>query len=1708
MSIHPEDTVWWNSLRHEGLLLDITRLGELYAQTERKLPFFIMDSLRLQKMALDNDAARQTEFIKFVLEKVCLFSDRNGQWHRATNVKTEWGCVNWGSAEVTKPDWLYLQNDIPVLPVFIDRDLSRRLGIGRGRNLFSKVLHWMRHFKIKLALLTNGRQWRIVYAGMDNEAFSEWDIDQWLLSGQASPELSGFTALISPQLWTHERDKDSRLLEAVNASRKGQNELSGIMGERVRTAVELLIQAHGGILTEKCADISPGDIYMAGVRMIMRLVVAFFAESREGLLPKSNPVYNSSYSLSGLMQALKRYRGNAYLMNNSFYAWPRLLALQTLIYSGSDHEALPVPQYGGELFEPGDPNGNDPVSRVVAIFETGYQITSGIMSDKIVSEILELLAETKVKIRQGRAFVMQTMPIDFSSLGNEYIGILFESLLNFELRHTPEDNPMVFLNIGDQPALPLAVLESMSDNAVKDLFKKMKKSSSETVEEGDTGDEDGVEPDEADDESEEVVEEIPDTETIVEDATTAVRQRAYLWAEKACRLVGLVRRPRTNSQSAQIQFQQAIEREAKRLIFKLVEPGEWYLVRWGGTRKGSGTFYTKPQLAIPTVMRTLRPLVYEKDENGVWLPKKPEAIIAVKVCDPACGSGSFLMAALRYLTDALYTSLIHHHRLDNYEGKSVDQLIWPELAEDESLSKELLPCKPDDENFERRFKTVLRRYVVERCIYGVDLDPLGVELCRLSLWIETLDRELPMTFLDHKIKCGNSLVGTWFDQFMHYPLMAWTREGGDKGHRNGVHFSDGAWTDAIKEKLATVKEQLVTMIEGGNLFAQNVDFHSAQQEYQLATAELNKIHNLNINDSARRADEYQKFRNSPDFQRLKDAFDLWCSLWFWPGETIDLAPMPEAFSLEKLSAEAKEELHRIVARNHFFHWELEFPDVFTEQKYGFDAILGNPPWDISKPKSHEFFSSIDPLYRSYGKQVAIAKQTELFDNAAIERNWLNYCASFKSMSNWMKSCAAPFGNGENGISLGRNSAELQKTWCMERNKICPQREHAFLHQGGSDINLYKMFLEQAYCLVHSCGRFGFIVPNGIYSDNGTTDLRKLFLQKCRWEWLFGYENRKKVFDIDSRFKFNPVILQKGDSTNIIHAVFMQQDIGAWETAEEIKSIGYPASEIAKFSPDSWSILEIQSEHDLNLLIKVYRSTIRLGDQSQDAWNCKFSSEFHMTNDSNLFPPQTQWNEWGYKPDEYSRWIRGQWRPIEQLYRHPEVVSSVKEAEYTRAQPPYNFLRVKRCEIPPGIILSRDCREWILESDIEHVTFTEASGKQIKRKVGTGRNAKYVSVSGPAIAIPLYQGRMVSHFDHSYKKWVSGVGNTAVWEDLPWENKEITPNYLMGEAVAAAFGSQSQKAVFRAITNATNKRTFVVAFRAVARATDKRTLFSAMLSGSACGNKLLVLSMLKITSLKFIPLILNSFVFDWIVRLRLAGIELSQFIMQDCPVLRPETVAVLNDIAELLNNHDRIFCKYRSNEKGAFAITEAELLRLKIISDAVISKLYGLDYEDLKFILADCDHPLTSVSNKKFCAKLNPKGFWRVDKERPPEQRQTVLTLVAFRELEKLIEQTGDQEAGIKAFLALNDGEGWMLPEQLRLADYGLGHDAEAEELRPVVSAYGPRFYDWQLTQTPEEFRKECEIHAYNLNIGRDGANVPEEKTPNAETQEIVQPTLF
>ena len=230
------------------------------------------------------------------------------------------------------------------------------------------------------------------------------------------------------------------------------------------------------------------------------------------------------------------------------------------------------------------------------------------------------------------------------------------------------------------------------------------------------------------------------------------------------------------------------------------------------------------------------------------------------------------------------------------------------------------------------------------------------------------------------------------------------------------------------------------------------------------------------------------------------------------------------------------------------------------------------------------------------------------------------------------------------------------------------RNTLFLHRGEGKAYTYKLFLEYAHALCRTGGRLGFVVPSGIYSDNGTGALRRLFIEHCRWEWLFGIENREGIFPIHRSYKFNPVIIEKGEATEAIRTVFMRRNLEDWERAEELTTL-YTRQQIEQFSPRSRAVLEIQSKRDLEIqskrdleiLEKVYSNSVLVGDDGPHGWGIRYrQGDFNMTSDSHLFPPRPQWEAKGYRPDEYSRWLLGDWRPIEELWEELGVDPSRPE----------------------------------------------------------------------------------------------------------------------------------------------------------------------------------------------------------------------------------------------------------------------------------------------------------------------------------------------------------------------------------------------------------------------------------------------------------------
>jgi hypothetical protein len=281
-------------------------------------------------------------------------------------------------------------------PVFIEKS-EVRLGIGRGRQSVARAVEWLRKAGLKIGLLATEKQWRLVYAGTDFDASCEWSLENWFEAGEPALQAQALRRLLNPDAIP------DRLLQAIQDSRRGQAELTSTLGERVRQAVEHLIQSCAANLEN--LNVLPADIYLAATRMIMRCVVALFAEGK-GMLGRDMPAYHDSYGVQGLREQLERIRFAN--LSQTQFAWPRLISLFRLIHSGSAHPDMLVTRYGGQLFEPGDFGSPDPVLRAIAALETVHPCPG----DRQVYEILALLTRTYVKVSQGRGARAIATPVD------------------------------------------------------------------------------------------------------------------------------------------------------------------------------------------------------------------------------------------------------------------------------------------------------------------------------------------------------------------------------------------------------------------------------------------------------------------------------------------------------------------------------------------------------------------------------------------------------------------------------------------------------------------------------------------------------------------------------------------------------------------------------------------------------------------------------------------------------------------------------------------------------------------------------------------------------------------------------------------------------------------------------------------------------------------------------------------------------------------------------------------------------------------------------------------------------------------------------------------------------------------------------------------------------------------------------------------------
>jgi len=1129
----------------------------------------------------------------------------------------------------------------------------RMKGASKAGKVQRDLVLLLRHCRLEFGLLSNGHQIRLIRVTPEDVSWIQWDPSIWFEHAEGRKQLDGLNALLGKESIGQESIGESRkdgidrfrLQDACAQSRQRQSSLSAVVGEGVRQSVEKLVnQLNAASLNnpELLDNVLKGavprsddersalsSLHQAAVRIVMRMIVIFFAEARDLLPHRSSPTYRENYSLTRLLEQLEdsnSLHGDD-VLNHTTQAWSRILSLFDLVHDGSHHEVVSIHAYGGELFRPGDNESTDNVISALAAFED----PKAALTDTMVLEVLRKLRRSKMKANINGKSTWVATTVDYSTMDTEFIGMVYEGLLDYELRRVHEDDgAMVTLRIGQQPMLPLSLLENQDDAQLSNLIKELSKNKDTSAPD--------IEDENSKADSTETAELIEDDSP--EDKYDAAALRALNWALRAVDSANLVKMPK-GKKAAFADIDELKRERAEELLIQVHAPGDMFLVNYSGNRKGSGTFYTPPGLSIPTVRRTLEPLCYdveeEETEDGLirtLTPKTPQEILSLTVCDPAMGSGSFLVAALRYLTDALFTSLESHSHFAKI--KSGTRITLPAGTVSSATESEDLLLHPDDARFEIECKARLKRYIAQRCIYGVDLNPMAVELGKMALWVETLSRDLPFEFLDHHIKCGNSLVGAWFDEFEHFPLAAFARDTGDSGtkHASPVHHQRNTWRDLMKNHIKDLKDptstiSVASMINAadGQRSLMNYDKKDPMAERREALlnrrAGFNKLQQIPLHDPMARELHYQGLQNDVAFQELKLMMDTWCACWFWPPDKLQHAPKPSEFG-KIPTGNTKTIIQNIVQKQNFFHWELEFPDVFTMDNTGFSAMIGNPPWDILKPNSNEFFSIYLPLWMTFEKTKKKVAMNDLFKHSSvIESRWIQNMDNIAAYSHFARQRIDPFGDGiddRNTIAIGKtkDSSVFRKRWNLKRKKsvsFADFQGFSLLYKG--DVNYYKLFLELSWNCIKKSGRMGFIVPNGLHGDDGCMMIRKEFLENSEWEWLFSFENREKIFDIDSRQKFCVSILTKQNKTSNMKVIFGETSLHNWEKAEQIV-LSYDPNLNYKFSSETGIFIEVSDQKQVDILEKMYLNSSKISGKGNSEWSLRRVQNFHMTHDVDLF----------------------------------------------------------------------------------------------------------------------------------------------------------------------------------------------------------------------------------------------------------------------------------------------------------------------------------------------------------------------------------------------------------------------------------------------------------------------------------------------------------
>lgn len=570
----------------------------------------------------------------------------------------------------------------------------------------------------------------------------------------------------------------------------------------------------------------------------------------------------------------------------------------------------------------------------------------------------------------------------------------------------------------------------------------------------------------------------------------------------------------------------------------------------GNERKTTGSYYTHPSLVQCLLDSALESVIAE----AIKKPNPEKAILSLKICDPACGSGHFLVAA--------------SHRM-------AKRLAMVRTGDEEPAPEEV--------------RTALRD-VIGHSIYGVDINPMAVELCKVSLWMEALEPGKPLSFLDHRILCGNSLLGT---------TPALIRDGIPNEAFKPIEGDDKELCKALKKRN---KEERTGQ---KSLFGPSEVAWHGLGDCHVVMTHVDAIEDSTPKGIHEKEEQYKRCVTSEGFQHAKLVADTWCAVFVWEKSERPDLPKPITHDLFKalennpqvLPEPMVREVHRLAEENAFFHWHLAFPDVFTIPEKdeepenvqtgwsgGFDCILGNPPWEKIQVEEKEFFASRDKHIAKSGAKVRKRLISELINsNPTLFKEWLDHKKVIAHID-----------------SLLKNTSRFPLT-------------------GKGKLNTYSLFAELASQVSDVKGKTGCVLPLGLITDKGSSLFFGSLIKNKRLSKIIGFENESFIFPaVHHSFKFCLIVFSGNLSIeNDTELVFFCRSTN--DAKDHNRSYRLSSDEILKLNPNTLTCPVFRNTREAEIVRQVYRKfDIISNDSGNNKWDVIIKRILNSTDDVELF----------------------------------------------------------------------------------------------------------------------------------------------------------------------------------------------------------------------------------------------------------------------------------------------------------------------------------------------------------------------------------------------------------------------------------------------------------------------------------------------------------